>query len=287
MLLLSLFFLFFVPQALAANDGFEYRHLFSPKEITIGDRISYIVTVEHDPGLTVVFALPDSTRLLPFVSIRQETKRLREQTTVLEAELALFDIGEHALPPVTVTLRDTSGGEKTMQVAPAGAVKVNALTDSSVTELLPIKPVKRPYRPWTDYLFPVFSGVMIITGIILIGYFVRKRTRSPSEPVDPEKDALRKIRKLEKSLEKGMLPEECYERLSYLIREYLEGEYHIRALEGVTNEIKDELSGCSVPHADTLIGLLDQADLVKFAESRPGREDCRVSLDQARKALKG
>ncbi len=82
-----------------------------------------------------------------------------------------------------------------------------------------------------------------------------------------------------------MRPVACYEQLSFLIRQYLEGEYHIKALEAVTREIAEELEERGVPHADMLIGLLDQADLVKFAESRPGIEECRVSLGQAKNVI--
>lgn len=283
--ILLLFLPFSQPQALAVEEAAVYRAVFSPAGVTIGDRISYAVTVEHDPGLAVTFTLPDSTRLLPFVLVKQAVKRPRKQMTVLHTELALFDVGEHALPTVTVTVRDTSGNERTEQVAPSGTLMVTALTDSSVTELLPIKPLKQPYRPWTDYLFPVFAGVATVVAIILVGYFVRRRTEPPSEPADIAKDIRRKIRRLEKKLEKGEPPDQCYEQLSFLIREYLERAYRIKALEKVTSEIEGEMSSCSVFHADTLVGLLNQADLVKFAESKPGRKECRLSLDQAKKAV--
>ncbi len=285
-LLLPVYFLFFLlSPALAIDREAGYRAFFSPVEITIGDRIAYTVMVKHEPELTVAFALPDSIRLLPFVLIDQEVKQPQKDTASLRTELALFDIGEHALPPVTVIFRDTSGGEKIRQVASAGVVTVHALTDSSVTDLLPIKPLKQPYRPWTDYLLPVLAGVTGIAGIILIGYIMRRKINAAHLPADPSKHALGNIRKLEKQLEKGMPPAECYEQLSYLIREYLDGGYGINALEGVTSEIEEELSSCSVPHGDILTGVLHQADLVKFAESRPGKEECGESLDKTKKAI--
>ena len=284
-LLLALSLLCPLPPASAVDDVIEYGSVFSPAEVTIGDRISYTVTVKHKPGETVTFALPDSVRLLPFVVIGREVKKSREQRSVLRTELASFDVGEYALPAVTVTVRDTSGNKKTEQVAPSGTLTVTALTDSSVTELLPIKPLKQPHRPWTDYLYPLLVVTIVITVLAFTWYFVRKRVKSVSEPLDPVKDALRKIRKLEKKLEKGMLPEECCEQLSFLIREYLEVKYHIRAFEEVTSEIEEELSSRSVPHAAVLAGTLHQADLVKFAESRPGKEECAEYLGKTKGAI--
>lgn len=285
-LILSLFLLLLQPVVLAVEHASGYNAVFSPAEVTVGDRISYTVTVKHDPEGTVAFALPDSIRLLPFVLIDQNVRQPRKNSAVLHAELALFDIGEHALPPVTVRVLDAAGAETARQVAaPAGRVTVKALTDSSVTDLLPLKPLKQPYRPSTEYLYPVLVGVMVISVLFFIGYFMRKRTGSFSEPADPAKDALRKIRKLEKSFEKGMLPEECYEQLSFLIREYLEKMYRIKAFEEVTSEIEKELSDISVPHAALLSGVLHQADLVKFAESRPGKEECGESLERTKRAI--
>ena len=285
--MLLLFSLFLAVSPVTADDGDgKYSSDFSPASVTIGGRIAYTVTVKHEPGQRVAFAMPDSSRLHPFVLIDRQEKRPRERTVVFQAMLAVFDIGEYALPPVTVTIRRDSGADTTIQVVPESVVTVNALTDSSVTALLPIKPIKRPYPAKADILFPLLLGLAVVIAIIAIWYLVKRRRGSLSREVDHSKVALRKVRKLEKSLDKTVQPEECYEQLSFLIREYLEGEYRIKALEEVTSEIAEEMSHCSVPHADILIELLGQADLVKFAESRPGIEECRTSLERARSALK-
>lgn len=289
-ILLVLLLLF--PASLAAaieeeTDAPELKSVFSPSRIAIGDRVSYMVTAAHSPDQTVSFALPDSTRLMPYVLVHQEVTQPEKGIAVLNAELAVFDIGEYQLPAVTVVFHGSPGDEKTVRTTPGGSIVVEALTDSAMTDLLPIKPVKQPYRPWTEYLSPVFVFVAVTVTVILIRLFMKRRTELLCKPVDFRKGTLRKVGKLEKNLEKGLRPEECYEQLSFLIREYLEGEYRIKALEKVTREIGDELEGRAVPHADILIGLLSQADLVKFAESRPVTNECRVSLDQAKAALKG
>ena len=216
--------------------------------------------------------------------IDQKVSRPQKSTTELSAEFALFDIGEHVLPPVTVTVLLNSGEEKKMLPVAPGTVTVKALTDSSITDLRPLKPLKQPYRSWTEYLYPILGGAMVIVLLVFVGYFVRKRLML-LPAIDPARDALRKVRKLEKSLGKGVTSENCYEQLSFLIREYLEAEYRIKALEKVTSEIEGELANFSVPHAALLTDVLHQADLVKFAESRPGKEECLESLDKAKKAI--
>ena len=288
-LMLALLFLFPAPLMSAVDEEVaepELKSVFSPSVVTIGDRVAYTVTVTHPPSQTVSFALPDSTELMPFVLIQREAKRPRKGVTVFEAEFALFDIGKYALPVVSVTFRDTLGDEKRIQhTALRNVITVEALTGSSTTELLPIKPLKQPHRPWIVYLLFTLFPFAILAAVFLVRFFMRRRAESPQKPVDYTREALRKVRKLEKNLGKGMRPEECYEQLSYLIRQYLEEQYGIKALEEVTNEIEEELSSCSVPHDDILVELLNQADLVKFAESKPGREECCLSLDQAKEAI--
>ena len=285
-LILAVLFLLPAPLMSAVDEGVarpELKSVFSPAEVTIGDRIFYTLTVTHEPGDTVAFTLPDSTRLLPYVLIGKEVKRSGRLKTEFRMELALFAVGKHALPPVRV--HDVSGVKNARHARPADSVSVRALTDSSMTTLLPIKPLKQPVRSWTDYLFPLFAGAAVLALVVLVGYYVKRKTVSASGRLDSARDVLEKIRKLGKKLEKGLTPEECYEQLSVLIRRYLEGKYRIKALEEVTSEIEEELANCSVPRGGILIELLNQADLVKFAESRPTIEECRMSLGKAAKTI--
>jgi len=266
-------------------DKPQLKSVFSPSRVTLGDRVSYRTTAVFDPSHSVSFMLPGSTGLMPFVLVYREVKMAENGRAVLQTELAVFDVGEYELPPVTVLFRDSTGKETTVLSVPDESIKVEALTDSSMTELLPIKPIKQAYRSWREYLPVVYVAVAVAVVILLVRLLMKKNIKPSRKPVDFRKEALRQVRRLEKNLEKGMPPEACYEQLSFLIREYLEGAYHIKALEEVTSEIAEELERSEVLHADMLIGLLNQADLVKFAESRPMIEESRVSIDQARKAI--
>jgi hypothetical protein len=78
-----------------------------------------------------------------------------------------------------------------------------------------------------------------------------------------------------------MPPRECYEELSNILRSFLENHYRIRALEAVTQEIERDLEKIGVPDLDDVMNLLRQADLVKFADSRPELDETRLSLQKA------
>ncbi len=283
-LLLS-FLLWAVPHAAAA--GAEVSAAFSPARATVGDRVTVSVTVDHAPRRVVTFALPDSSALMPFVLVGTEVAERDEGRTVFTGEFGVFDTGKQALPEVLVTVRDTvAGGETVVRAAPEGMLTVEALTDSTVTELMPIKPVKEPFRPSVG-LLPIVITALAAALLLLVFLLSRKGKRAAGKrPAQHAKDALREIRRLEKGLEKELPPGECYERLSLLLRRYLERRHGIRAFEEVTSEIGRELSMRSVPSAETLLELLAEADLVKFAEGRPAVEECRRSLRRAGEALK-
>ena len=290
-LLLIVHFLL-VPAPPASADDSErtgpvLKSVFSPSSVTIGDRIFYTVTVSYDTGQTVVFSIPDSTQLMPFVLLRKNTRHSGKGLSVFEAELALFDTGVHSLPPVSATVSDSLGDETVLRTSPESRIKVKDLTDSTMTELLPIKPLKLPQRSWIDYLVLLLIVPGVILVIFLLRSIIRRQRGAPMKPVDYRSEVLQKIRELEKSIGDELSPGECYEQLSFLLRTYLEQQYGFSALEAVTGEIRSEIVSRSVPGGDVLIELLDITDLVKFAESMPTTEDCRLSLDQAKHAIMG
>ena len=288
---LVLFLLLFCvspPELLARRQGgAEISASFSPASATVGDRVIATFAVDHASGRLVTFSLPDSTALMPFVLVRDEVRHESGERTVLLAEFAVFDTGELPLPEVTVTIRDTlSGGENTARAAPPGHIAVRHLTDSSMTELLPPKPIRKPADRAGDYL-PFLLAVIAGALLLLVLWMVLRRRRiKPEKHRDCTMEALRELQKLDRGLGKDLQPDECYERLSFLLRRYLEEQHGIRALEAVTSEIEDELSGRSMPSAGAFVALLEEADLVKFAESRPGAEECRAALSRARDAVK-
>ena len=204
-----------------------------------------------------------------------------------EIDLAAFGSGRQPIPPFTVVYR-ASGGQVTGRVPfkPVTAVFVKALTDSSMHELRPIKPPLKPTLPFM-LLLPVIIAVSGGAGLILLVVFLLKRILSISaEKIDPGQVAQRKLRKLANRLSMGMPPPECYEELSDIMRSFLEKRYRIRALEAVTQEIERDLKKLGVAGFESIMSLLKQADLVKFADSRPNIEESLNSLHKAEEVIR-
>ena len=290
-----LFLLLFavLPALLDAAEGLQpvVNVTVTPDSLLVGDRLHCVIKVRHSPDEIVsleeigVFAVP------PFELINSKQ---RSSTVIsgigqdtFELELALFGAGRQPLPPFTVLLRDT-GGQIISKVMykPSVSVYVNELTDSSIRDLRPIKPPLTPTIPYL-LLLPVLLGAFCVGVIVLLLlFFIKRKVRNSAEKVDFGQVAQRKLHKLGSSLSAGMPPHECYEELSHIMRTFLETHYRISALEAVTQEIERDLKKLGVAGFESIMNLLKQADLVKFADSRPDVEESRQSLDKASEVIR-
>ncbi len=75
---------------------------------------------------------------------------------------------------------------------------------------------------------------------------------------------------------------EHYDRVSDAVRKYLGGRYGFDGLETTTREMTSILKRVEPPVVEltTILGFLDECDLVKFARFTPSDEDCTRILDQ-------
>ena len=263
----------------------------TPDTLLVGDRIHCTINVQHEKGVSVSLDGIDAVAVKPFelVSSRHSSSvaGAAPGEDLFELDLALFVAGKQALPSFTVVLRDTSG-QVTGQVSykPSSSVYVRELTDASMRDIRPIKPPLSPPIPFL-MLMPLLLGAFGVgVLVLLLIYFLKRTVRSSAEKVDSSQVAQRKIRKLGSSLSAGMPPHECYEELSNIMRSFLETHYRISALEAVTQEIERDLKKLGVAGFESIMNLLKQADLVKFADSRPDAEESRQSLNKATEVIR-
>ncbi|NTU96266.1 MAG: hypothetical protein HGA62_00435 [Chlorobiaceae bacterium] len=263
----------------------------APDTVLVGDRITCSIRVDHREGETPSIEGIDSLSLKPTVLlVRRQASTAAgagNRRVSFEFDLAVFSRERQSLPPFTVVFRNSAGTVvKRIPMRASNTVFVKALTDSSMRELRPIKPPLRPELP-LSVLLPFFLTIFGITiAVLLLLFFLKRSVRRSAEKIDPGQVALRKLRKLSSRLSGGMPPRDCHEELSNILRSFLENRYRIRALEAVTQEIELDLEKNAVPGIDNIMNLLRQADLVKFADSRPELEESRQSLQKAEELVR-
>ena len=265
-----------------------------PDSVLVGDRVHCIITFRHSDREVATLEWHDALDTLSSRSFELISSKHLSSTPFpgssqerFELELAVFGAGHQPFPPLTVVLRDSKGRvTKKVVYTPPASVFVRALTDSSMRDLAPLKPPVKSQIPFL-LVMPVILGAFGVAVLVLLLLFLIKRiVRRGAEKVDSGKVAQRKLRKLGSSLSAGMPPHECYEELSNIMRSFLENHYRIRALEAVTQEIERDLKKLGIAGFENIMNLLKQADLVKFADSRPDVEESRQSLHKASEVIR-
>ena len=156
--------------------------------------------------------------------------------------------------------------------------------DTTQVKKFPIKSIKsEPYTfdYFKIYLYLLLSAIAII-GFWIYWFVIRKQKQRKEEKtykvLPPFEEAIYKLNELdEKLLWQNNKVKEYYSELTEIIRGFIERELKVPALENTTDEILEALKNfedaetiqVSKETLKTLQELLHEADLVKFAKSKP------------------
>jgi hypothetical protein len=156
--------------------------------------------------------------------------------------------------------------------------------DTTKVKKFPIKSIKKePYRfdDFKIYLYIILAALAII-GFWIYWFVIRKRKEEVDEPtyrtLPPYEEAIYRLTELdEKLLWQNNKVKEYYSELTEIVRGYIERELKVPALENTTDEVLEMLKDfkqaktieTSQETLDKLKSLLREADLVKFAKSKP------------------
>ena len=202
---------------------------------------------------------------------------IKKNTTQLwtgEYKITVWDSGVFILPGPMVLIEDSTFRFDDISIE---ALLVAKKKD---VELYDIKENYSdiPAKPFSlgEFLSNNWWWLLLLV-IVAIGYFYFKRKKQPTLPVEKRRVSLKQrtliaIEALEneKLWEKDKLKEHFIE-LSYILRSYLTTRYNISLLERTTRQTKLLLAekGLNDDTIDTIIRILSQSDMVKFAKSKP------------------
>lgn len=204
-----------------------------------------------------------------------------------------FDSGAFYIPQQHIFIRN--------QAYLTDSLLVNVATvaiDTTKVKKFPIKSIKAEPYVFDDfklYIYILLAALAII-GFWIYWFVIRKRKVEEDTPtyrvLPPFEEAIFKLNELdEKLLWQNNKVKEYYSELTEIVRGYIERELRVPALEKTTDEIVGMLKDFN--DADTiktsketilkLKELLQEADLVKFAKSKPLaieiEEDRKDALD--------
>jgi len=260
--------------------------------IMIGDQLTMEVGINIPQGFEVSWPVFADT-----LSKHIEILKKEQLDTLLDADrmtlrqkllITSFDSGFFEIPSIAFTFKHE--GDTTQFIAISNKLFLQVYTpvvDTTQAFKVIKGPVSEPYTfrealPW------IVLALAIVAIVVLLIWYLRKRrknqplfVRKPKPVPPPHVTAIQKLEELRlaKIWQQGRL-KLYYTKLTDIAREYLEGRYHIDALEMTTDEILDALKAQKLNEeiVGKLGASLQLADLVKFAKAQPTALENDLSL---------
>ena len=188
----------------------------------------------------------------------------KQEIKIYNADSTLY--GTFKTDPVFITIGSLLAGDNT----------------SSLKPIKPPVPVSR--KPDVKRLAAAIIIFLLLVGIYWI-WRQREITRKTSVEtkyyIPPDRKALDQLAALKKNQDRD--GKEWYTELSWVLREYIENSFYIRALEMTTSEIARHrhLLPLDESLVQDFIRLLQKADQVKYAKALPDKQQMNADIETA------
>jgi len=259
--------------------------------IRIGEQIQYKISVtETNNVIFPEFKLDSLGKVEVVEALATDTLKNRLEKKYL---LTSFDSGQYVIPQQKVLINNKQFLTDSLLVNVA-TVKV----DTTKQKMHLIKSIKREPKTFDDYKHLWWWAIPILLLFALILYFIfRKKIEKiiPKVYVAPIQEAMQRLKELD---EKQLLQQNkikiYYSELTDIVRTYIEKDIKIPALESTTNELIETIIdfnessklGISKETIKQLKEVLQSADLVKFAKSKPIIEEIKGDRNRIEEILK-
>ena len=242
--------------------------------IRIGEQFQYKLSVEETENVILPHLHLDGLEIID--STKVDTVK---NSLIRKYILTGFDSGAFYIPQQQVFVKN--------QAYLTDSLLVNVATvavDTTKVKKFPIKAIKSEPYTFDDFKIYIIIALLALAIIAFWIYWfvIRKRKVVEEEPtyrtLPPKEEAIIRLQELdEKLLWQNNNVKEYYSELTEIVRNYIERELKIPALENTTDEIlnyvkdfsKSEVIDVPKETVQKLKELLQEADLVKFAKSKP------------------
>lgn len=244
--------------------------------LTIGDPVTYTVTIEHAPDIQILSSIPSPASDVLEIKKVEDLHHKKKKTVITGRKFILttYKLGEFVLDPVTIRYRKDGQPEKTLLTNKLYlTVKSIAAGDpkEDIRDVKTVVPFKLRLGKW---LWTLLTLALLAAGFLLFRALRKQKILAapPPPPLTPEEEALLHLGELfESDLLKRGLIKFYYLRLSEILRIYFERRYKVLAVESTTMEI---LRALRPLHLDTALYqkiqyVLEASDLAKFAKWVP------------------
>jgi len=236
----------------------------------IGDVLNLSIVTQNVGERIVIFPNIQETESM---EIRKKViLSKRNKSYQVNFQIAFWDTGSFVIPEYPVEILKADSTKDIVIKSDSITIKIISMLEGSEnTNLRPIKdpvPIKQPID-WIRWLLAILLLLLIL---LFLGLWRKRIKKKPLEKIEVSKYqsakeiALARIDNLKRIINTD--DKTFYLQASFILREFIENQYYVRALEMTTSEIRkidtDVIFHKSVFNG--VINLLGRADLAKFAK---------------------
>lgn len=278
----------------------------SADTVMIGDRVTLTVEVDKDVMQHIVFPTFDftpkdgSAEQEPSIevihdfapdTVSQEGRRvlLRKRYEMAVYDEGIYKMGRAQALCLDKNIVDTLFAEREEQLV-VKTFQIDS-TMTTVRDLKPQKTLKLRFAEFGGYLGIALAVLLLLAGAAyLLLRYLHKRGKhisdlfKPAPPLPAHIVAIEALEKLRnEKLWQNNKHKLYYSGLSDILRTYLAGRFGVGAMEMTTDEILETLRGIDIEQKQkmSLLSVLRDADLVKFAKAEPEAEENELAYDKA------
>lgn len=270
-------------------------------EVTIADRVNLSIEIRAKEDYDIELPpVGDKLEQFGIVDYRTSQPRLegnKEVVTRRTYVLEPFLSGDYVIKPFKIMFRKKSEAadvkheieteEMTVKVKSLLPETVKAL---KINDIVPPARLPRIGKAATWAL--ILLGLALLVLLAVVAVFLRRRRAGGGVAVaalPPHEVAYRRLQELvnEDLVGKGQI-KVFYQRVSDILRHYIEDRFGLHAPERTTEEFLAELgAGDSLVllHKALLKSFLLNCDMVKFAEHQPGPADIQGTFDSCKRFI--
>jgi hypothetical protein len=249
---------------------------------TLGDIVTYSITVTHDPDIVVhmpEYVIPEGLENVEHGKTNPKT--INKQTTQeFWLQLRVDKIGPVILPSTPVLFDAPDPNKQIVRgkiMSPEVNFEVQSLLqlEKNASDIKDIKPIANIQAPWTHYIWKALAVLCLLALGYLLWKKWQKKSVAKSEPdfsLTAEEKAMEELKQLQSHdwMKLGRISDHFFE-LSEIFRRYLENRYDFPAQEWTTEEITTYFKNFTALNESQKLQtrtLLVEIDKVKFAKAQ-------------------
>ena len=274
-------------QSLVVAQGIEATATVPSSDVQVGKPFTIDLTLKVPYGYFVEWNSFENEALSDQIDIIKRGEVVRtadaDSNVVVTQQLTLmtFDTGTVEVPEIPLTYSQTAETQRLQALTNTVALRSTTI---SIDPSQPYKPIAPPmskpvkFRDIWPYILAAVVVALLIVAVVLL---VKRRQAKPKaegeeeEPknlVPPYDKAISDLADLkQQKLWQAGKQKEYYSNLTDIIREYIEGQFGVNAVEMTTNDILEAIEPLNFDGRlfDTFKDTMELADFVKFAKYQP------------------